>query len=148
MVAQHRTKLGPCAVMRHNPHNGVVCLGHARGCVTMWTPNLTTPAVKMLCHRVGRGHKQRRGREAWLLQQAGHNLTAGSCCLRVVAVQGPVTALAVDQGGTYMATAGSDSQIKARRRSRAVGTLGTAGREGSYRADETGQQLLRKGLAP
>ncbi|PNH04286.1 putative U3 small nucleolar RNA-associated protein 7 [Tetrabaena socialis] len=52
IVAQHKTKLGPCATMRHNPHNAVVCLGHARGCVTMWTPNLTTPAVKMLCHQV------------------------------------------------------------------------------------------------
>ncbi|PNW74954.1 hypothetical protein CHLRE_12g502800v5 [Chlamydomonas reinhardtii] len=76
IVAQHKTKLGPCSVMRHNPHNAVECLGHARGVVTMWTPNITTPVVKMLCH------------------------------------QGPVTALAVDPSGTYMATAGSDSQIK------------------------------------
>lgn len=51
MVAQHRTKLGPCSVMRQNPHNAVLCLGHARGAVTMWTPNITTPVVKMLCHR-------------------------------------------------------------------------------------------------
>ncbi len=28
--------------------------------------------------------------------------------------QGPVTALAVDPSGTYMATAGADSQIKVR----------------------------------
>lgn len=51
MVAQHKTKLGPCSVMRQNPHNAVLCLGHARGSVTMWTPNITTPVVKMLCHR-------------------------------------------------------------------------------------------------
>ncbi|GIL47302.1 hypothetical protein Vafri_4155 [Volvox africanus] len=51
IVAQHKTLLGPCSVMRHNPHNGVVLLGHARGSVTMWTPNMTTAAVKMLCHR-------------------------------------------------------------------------------------------------
>lgn len=52
IVAQHKTKLGPCSVMRHNPHNAVECLGHARGVVTMWTPNITTPVVKMLCHQV------------------------------------------------------------------------------------------------
>jgi hypothetical protein len=51
MVAQHKTKLGPCSVMRQNPHNAVLCLGHARGSMTMWTPNITTPVVKMLCHR-------------------------------------------------------------------------------------------------
>ncbi|EFJ50965.1 hypothetical protein VOLCADRAFT_103611 [Volvox carteri f. nagariensis] len=51
IVAQHKTRLGPCSLMRHNPHNGIMLLGHLRGCVTMWTPNLTTAAVKMLCHR-------------------------------------------------------------------------------------------------
>ncbi|KAG2498320.1 hypothetical protein HYH03_003580 [Edaphochlamys debaryana] len=76
IVATHRTKMGPCSVMRQNPHNAVLCLGHARGTVTMWTPNLTVPAVKMLCH------------------------------------QGPVTALAVDQGGHHMVTSGADGQIK------------------------------------
>ncbi|GFR46860.1 hypothetical protein Agub_g8501 [Astrephomene gubernaculifera] len=76
IIAQHKTRLGSCGVMRHNPHNAAVVLGHALGCVTMWTPNLTTPAVKMLCHK------------------------------------GPVTALAVDPGGNYLATAGADSHIK------------------------------------
>ncbi|GAX74039.1 hypothetical protein CEUSTIGMA_g1489.t1 [Chlamydomonas eustigma] len=51
IVAQHKTKLGPCTVMKQNPHNAVLCLGHNNGCVTMWTPNITTPVVKMLCHR-------------------------------------------------------------------------------------------------
>ena len=52
LVAQHRTRLGDCDVMRHNPYNAVVSLGHANGTVSMWTPNVTTPVVKMLCHRV------------------------------------------------------------------------------------------------
>lgn len=51
IVAQHRTKLGPCNVMRQNPWNAVLALGHGNGCVTHWTPNMATPAVKMLCHR-------------------------------------------------------------------------------------------------
>lgn len=37
--------------MRQNPYNAVMCCGHANGTVTMWTPNITTPVVKMLCHR-------------------------------------------------------------------------------------------------
>lgn len=62
--------------MRANPWNAVLCCGHSNGIVTMWTPNLSTPAVKMLTHR------------------------------------GPVTALAVDAGGRYMATGGMDSRLK------------------------------------
>ena len=41
---------GPCDVMRQNPWNAVLCLGHGNGTVTMWTPNITTPVVRMLCH--------------------------------------------------------------------------------------------------
>ncbi len=52
IVAQHRTRLGPCDVMRHNPWNGVQCLGHANGTVSMWTPNSNVPVVKLLCHKV------------------------------------------------------------------------------------------------
>lgn len=76
IVAQHKSKLGPCNVMRQNPYNAALCLGHHNGCVTMWTPNITTPVVKMLCHR------------------------------------GPVSALAIDNNGLYMVTAGVDNQIK------------------------------------
>lgn len=51
IVSQHRTRLGSCSVMRQNPFNAVLCLGHNNGTVTMWTPNITTPVVKMLCHK-------------------------------------------------------------------------------------------------
>uniref|UniRef100_A0A7S0WQI7 BING4 C-terminal domain-containing protein n=1 Tax=Chlamydomonas leiostraca TaxID=1034604 RepID=A0A7S0WQI7_9CHLO len=51
IAASHKTRLGPCAVMRQNPWNAVLGLGHTGGVVTMWTPNITTPVVKMLCHR-------------------------------------------------------------------------------------------------
>lgn len=33
IVAQHRTKLGPCDVMRQNPWNAVMVLGHGNGTV-------------------------------------------------------------------------------------------------------------------
>ena len=51
IVAQHRTKLGSCDAMTHNPMNGVSVLGHGNGTVTLWSPNMGTPLVKMLCHR-------------------------------------------------------------------------------------------------
>ena len=51
-MAQHKTKMGLCDVLRHNPYNGVSLLGHANGTVTMWAPNTGTPLVKMLVHRV------------------------------------------------------------------------------------------------
>jgi U3 small nucleolar RNA-associated protein 7 len=50
IVAELRTRLGDCDVMRANQHNGVVCLGHKNGTVTMWAPNVSTPLVKMLTH--------------------------------------------------------------------------------------------------
>jgi U3 small nucleolar RNA-associated protein 7 len=49
-VAQHRTKMGPCSVMRQNAWNGVLALGHGNGTVSMWTPSASAPVLKMLCH--------------------------------------------------------------------------------------------------
>ena len=50
MVRQISTRLGRLDVMTHNPANAVVCCGHAKGTVTMWTPNMEAPVAKMLCH--------------------------------------------------------------------------------------------------
>lgn len=76
LVAEHRTKLGSCSVLRQNPWNAVLLCGHGSGAVTMWTPNLSQPVVKMACHK------------------------------------GPVSALAVDAGGTYFVSAGLDGRVK------------------------------------
>ncbi|KAF8823286.1 hypothetical protein HHX47_DHR10000137 [Lentinula edodes] len=50
LVAEHRTALGSCSVLAQNPQNAVLYLGHQNGCVTLWTPNLPHPAVKVLAH--------------------------------------------------------------------------------------------------
>uniref|UniRef100_A0A0D6QYN0 BING4 C-terminal domain-containing protein n=1 Tax=Araucaria cunninghamii TaxID=56994 RepID=A0A0D6QYN0_ARACU len=50
LVATHKTRLGRCAVMRMNPYNAVLGLGHNNGTVTMWSPNMSTPLTSMLCH--------------------------------------------------------------------------------------------------
>lgn len=36
--------------MTQNAHNAVIQLGHANGTVTLWTPNLPHPAVRLLAH--------------------------------------------------------------------------------------------------
>ncbi len=51
MVAQHRTHLGRSGVMRMNPYNSVMGLGHSNGSVTMWSPNMSTPLATILCQR-------------------------------------------------------------------------------------------------
>ncbi len=51
MVAQFNTKMGRLPIMCVNPYNAVLCLGHSKGIVTMWTPNSKEPVAKMLVHR-------------------------------------------------------------------------------------------------
>ncbi|XP_024028858.1 probable U3 small nucleolar RNA-associated protein 7 [Morus notabilis] len=51
MVGNHRTGLGRTDVMRVNPFNGVVALGHSLGTVSMWKPTSSAPLLKVLCHR-------------------------------------------------------------------------------------------------
>jgi len=50
IVAEHKTYANSGTVLRQNPINAVICMGHTNGQVTMWTPNLSTPAVKIQCH--------------------------------------------------------------------------------------------------
>lgn len=51
VIAEIKTKKGEPLAMRQNPQNGVMCVGHNTGEVTMWTPNMaSTPVVKILCH--------------------------------------------------------------------------------------------------
>lgn len=51
IAAQHRTRLGACSVLSHNPRNSVVLAGHRNGTVTMWSPTMGEPLVRMLVHR-------------------------------------------------------------------------------------------------
>jgi U3 small nucleolar RNA-associated protein 7 len=51
IVTRHSTGLGPLRQLTHNLYNGLVHLGHHQGSVTLWSPNMGKPIVKMLCHR-------------------------------------------------------------------------------------------------
>ncbi|EDQ92027.1 uncharacterized protein MONBRDRAFT_17530 [Monosiga brevicollis MX1] len=74
LVTQLKTKLGPCHVMRQNRWNAVMHCGHTNGTVTLWTPNMSTPVVKQLCHK---------GAVAALtVEPTGHYMaTAGADCM-------------------------------------------------------------------
>lgn len=51
LVMQMGTKQGTPTAFAQNPYNAVLNVGHQNGTVSMWSPNSTTPLVKMLCHR-------------------------------------------------------------------------------------------------
>lgn len=51
LIAEHRTRLGPCQTMAQNHHSGVISLGHSNGTVTMWTPNISTAQIQLLAHK-------------------------------------------------------------------------------------------------
>lgn len=51
LVSEHKTKLGPCHVLRQNPTNAVLHAGHSNGTVTLWSPASSHYLVKMLAHK-------------------------------------------------------------------------------------------------
>lgn len=51
MVIEIPTKLGSPTSLTQNPQNAVLHMGHQNGTVTLWSPNSTTPLVKLLAHR-------------------------------------------------------------------------------------------------
>jgi U3 small nucleolar RNA-associated protein 7 len=51
MVIQLPTRLGAPTAFKQNPQNAIIHVGHQNGTVTLWSPNSTTPLVKVLAHR-------------------------------------------------------------------------------------------------
>ncbi|EWC47666.1 putative U3 small nucleolar RNA-associated protein 7 [Drechslerella stenobrocha 248] len=51
LVCEINTKMGTPMSMVQNPRNAILHAGHAKGVVTLWSPNVTTPLVRMLCHK-------------------------------------------------------------------------------------------------
>ncbi|KAH8416493.1 hypothetical protein KR222_006133 [Zaprionus bogoriensis] len=50
LVGNFNTGLGDIRHMRHNPANGVLCIGGGKGVVSMWSPKVREPLAKLLCH--------------------------------------------------------------------------------------------------
>lgn len=51
VVSECKAGMGTTISMAQNPSNAVMSLGHEHGTVTMWTPVLHKPLIKMMCHR-------------------------------------------------------------------------------------------------
>ncbi|RMD42116.1 hypothetical protein DV735_g3007, partial [Chaetothyriales sp. CBS 134920] len=47
IVAEHPTRKGPPTAMAQNPWNAILHVGHQKGTVSLWSPNSTTPLVKI-----------------------------------------------------------------------------------------------------
>ncbi|KAF2433070.1 BING4CT-domain-containing protein [Tothia fuscella] len=50
LVAELPTKLGTPTAFAQNKSNAIMHVGHQNGAVTLWSPNSTTPLVKLLAH--------------------------------------------------------------------------------------------------
>uniref|UniRef100_A0A1A9ZLR9 WD_REPEATS_REGION domain-containing protein n=1 Tax=Glossina pallidipes TaxID=7398 RepID=A0A1A9ZLR9_GLOPL len=50
LVGNFNTNMGTIRLMRHNPANGVLCIGSGKGVVSMWSPKVKAPLAKLLCH--------------------------------------------------------------------------------------------------
>ncbi|XP_053328707.1 WD repeat-containing protein 46 [Spea bombifrons] len=50
-IAATNVKMGRLSVMCQNPYNAVIHLGHSNGTVSLWSPSMKEPLVKMMCHR-------------------------------------------------------------------------------------------------
>ncbi|KAI9737220.1 MAG: Small subunit (SSU) processome component [Claussenomyces sp. TS43310] len=51
VVIEIPTHLGSPTSLTQNPHNAILHMGHQNGTVTLWSPNSTTPLVKLLAHK-------------------------------------------------------------------------------------------------
>ena len=50
-VAQMNANHGRLSIMCQNPTNAILCLGHSKGVVTMWSPNEREPVARMWAHK-------------------------------------------------------------------------------------------------
>ena len=51
MVIDISTRLGTPTAFSQNPFNAVLNVGHQNGSISLWSPNSTTPLVKILAHQ-------------------------------------------------------------------------------------------------
>ncbi|XP_039281120.1 WD repeat-containing protein 46-like isoform X2 [Nilaparvata lugens] len=52
MVARTSSHCGRPISLVQNPYNAILCLGNAKGVVSMWSPTVQKPLAKMLCHKM------------------------------------------------------------------------------------------------
>lgn len=73
MVIEMPTKQGSPTALAQNPYNAILHVGHHNGTVTLWSPNSSTPLVKLLAHR-GPVRSMAIDREGRYMVSAGQDL--------------------------------------------------------------------------
>lgn len=76
MVIEMPTRQGSPTALAQNPSNAIMHIGHQNGTVTLWSPNSTTPLVKMLAHR-GPLRTMAVDREGRYMVSAGQDMKMG-----------------------------------------------------------------------
>jgi U3 small nucleolar RNA-associated protein 7 len=76
MVIEMPTRQGSPTALAQNPSNAILHVGHQNGTVTLWSPNLTTPLVKILAHR-GPVRAMAIDREGRYMVSAGQDMKMG-----------------------------------------------------------------------
>ncbi|KAI4127722.1 MAG: hypothetical protein LQ347_004481 [Umbilicaria vellea] len=82
MVIELPTKQGSPTSLAQNPQNAVLHVGHQNGTVTLWSPNSSTPLVKLLAHR-GPVRSMAMDREGRYMVSTGQDLKMGVWDIRM-----------------------------------------------------------------
>ena len=104
MVVELPTKQGSPTAFGQNPHNAVVHVGHQNGTVTLWSPNSSTPLVKLLAHR-GPVRTLAIDREGRYMVSAGQDLRMAVWDIRMLkevsnySVRQPASSVAISDRG-------------------------------------------------
>ena len=82
MVIEMPTKQGSPTALAQNPGNAILNIGAQNGTISLWSPNSTTPLVKLLAHR-GPVRAMAVDREGRYMVSAGQDLKMGVWDLRM-----------------------------------------------------------------
>ena len=116
IVAEIPTKQGTPTAMAQNPRNAIIHLGHQNGTVTLWSPNATTPLVKLLTHR-GPVRSLAIDREGRYMVTAGHDMRMSVWDIRNYKelnnyfLRGPSSSVAISDRGLTAVSWGTQVSI-------------------------------------
>lgn len=116
LVTEIPTRLGPPVSVTHSPYNAIMHLGHQDGTVTLWSPNSTSPLVKLLAHH-GPVRSLAIDREGRYMVTSGQDLKMAVWDIRMFKevqtykTRKPVSSLAISDTGLTATAWGTKSTI-------------------------------------
>jgi len=116
MIFEGSTKQGAPTSLCQNPYNAILHVGHQNGTVSLWSPNSTTPLVKLLAHR-GPVRSVAVDREGRYMVSAGQDLKLAVWDIRKLQevdqyfLRHPGTSIAISDRGLAAVGAGTQLSI-------------------------------------